>query len=42
MGGGLYPVYPHDGDQVPFDLAASRPPHAEPLLRYCVQGTTVI
>jgi hypothetical protein len=21
VGGGLYPVYPHDGDQVPFDLA---------------------
>jgi hypothetical protein len=20
VGGGLYPVYPHDGDQVPFDL----------------------
>ena len=20
VGGGLYPIYPHDGDQVPFDL----------------------
>jgi hypothetical protein len=23
-GGGLYPVYPHDGDQVPFDLVQHR------------------
>ena len=24
VGGGLYPVYPHDGDQVPFDLVQHR------------------
>ena len=24
VGGGLYPVYPHDGDQVPFDLDSTR------------------